>query len=161
MTRKSRSRTTSGSRTLSTMASAKVCPCATAAKGLRSATREDSSLSAPFRPSRVKATEQVHSGRFPLAAHGTKRTLHQGPSRAQQALKLPGPCDSPIIPLAGLTRDNIGRLESVPPLAVMTRSKGVGERIGFRAAIRIAFNRQYLFRVRAFCDEIERTGLNL
>jgi ferredoxin len=27
-----------------------------------------------FRPSRVKATEQVHSGRYPLAAHGTKRT---------------------------------------------------------------------------------------
>jgi NAD-dependent dihydropyrimidine dehydrogenase PreA subunit len=114
-----------------------------------------------FRPSRVKATEQVHSGRYPLAAHGTKRTIHQGPSRAQQALKLPGPCDSPIVPLAGLTRDNLGRLESVPPLAVMTRYKGVCERIGVRAAIRIAFNGQHLFRVRAFCDEIERTGHNL
>ena len=36
MTRKSRSSTTRGSRTVSTMASAKLCPCATAAKGLHS-----------------------------------------------------------------------------------------------------------------------------
>ena len=122
---------------------------------------EPGNSTSTFRPSRVKATEQVHSGRYPLVAHGTKRPIHQGPSRAQQALKLPGPCDSPIVPLAGLTRDNIGRLESVPPLAVMTRYKGVCVRIGVRAAIRIAFNGQYLFRVRAFCDEIERAGLNL
>jgi hypothetical protein len=66
--------------------------------------------------------------------------------------KLPGPCDSPIVPLAGLTRDNLGRLESVPPLAVMTRYKDVCMRIGIGAAIRIAFNGQYLFCVRAFCD---------
>ena len=72
-----------------------------------------------------------------------------------------GDLDSPIVPLAGLTRDNIGRLESVPPLAVMTGYKGVCVRIGVRAAIRIAFNGQYLFCDRAFCDEIERTGLNL
>src|SRR6476660_8573003 len=38
-----------------------------------------------FRPSRVKATEQVHSGRYPMATDGTKRTIHQGPSRAHQA----------------------------------------------------------------------------
>jgi ferredoxin len=134
----------------------RICPRTLGPTG----TRPGNSTST-FRPSRVKATEQVHSGRYPLAAHGTKRTIHQGPSRAQQALKLPGPCDSPIVPLAGLTRDNIGRLESVPPLAVMTRYKGVCVRIGVRAAIRIAFNGQYLFCVRAFCDEIERTGLNL
>src|SRR6476619_1586118 len=48
MTRKSRSITTRGSRTVSTMASAKLCPCATAAKGLRSDTPDDSSLSAPW-----------------------------------------------------------------------------------------------------------------
>jgi len=72
-----------------------------------------------------------------------------------------GDLDSPIVPLAGLTRDNIGRLESVPPLAVMARYKGICVRIGVGAAIRIAFNGQYLFCDRAFCDEIERTGLNL
>ena len=42
---RSRSSTTRGSRTVSTMASAKLCPCATAAKGLRPATPKDFFLS--------------------------------------------------------------------------------------------------------------------
>jgi hypothetical protein len=28
-----------------------------------------------FRPSRVRATEQVHSGRYPMTAHGTSATF--------------------------------------------------------------------------------------
>src|SRR4029079_6938213 len=96
-----------------------------------------------------------------------KTTSHRRrPGKLPQAaswvlIPRPGFCDSPIVPLAGLTRDNIGRLESVPPLAVMTGYKGVCMRIGVPAAIRIAFNGQYLFCDRAFCDEIKRTGLNL
>ena len=71
-----------------------------------------------------------------------------------------GPGDSPFVPLAGLTRDNLGRLELVSPLAVMTRYKGICVRIRLEPRSG-SINGQYLFCVRAFCDEIEFTALNL
>ena len=63
-----------------TSCSRRTCPRTLGLTG----TRPENSTST-FRPSRVKATEQVHSGRYPLAAHGTKRTIYQGPSRGAES----------------------------------------------------------------------------